>query len=606
MATSAFKSTTKRSVIGASPNSSTTTDDSSSSSANRSSAAHRRSRSLSRFSRRLPAKDMLSDEATPRGKFVNTVRGSGFPEISLDDLAIEFFDSSADRGRSAARNEEAVRPRNDGRSGAAAGRGESVRRGRSVSRQGSKGSAGDFSNGGRAVSESNNNPRRRRSVSVVRYQISDSEVNFAFLLFFFFFFFLIFFKSDLDHSQNSSNRGSHKSNVNGNCHMPVSHRPSASNHRPVLRRSVSQQNLKYPDGYSSQSSALTDDELRDAHPRENVIERTIRAVYAQKKAEHPTGEDLNGGLYEAMRTELRHAVEEIRMELTQTMAKKKTSSLHSNNSFQPSNDDALQAVSTMRRNYATELEQSEKRKQDLLAEIVLEEQHGRELSKIVKEMLPDPKTSVVENPQRARKRSNERSRMSRRLTEEAEKYIEDFISNVEDTDISSIDGERSDTSSILGGIVKMETLQSPAISKPLPVEMDGVVLPWLQWETTNDVSPQSCKANTTQPKTTPKSTFWDASQESTTAQDLSCHSSSSRGSWSPEIIDGCLLNFGDDRGSKCGEPGSYQSPNGMSRLCTDMDEYLDLQKNEEFLLERLMQQQRISSGGILLCNQMFL
>ncbi|KAK3225152.1 hypothetical protein Dsin_005014 [Dipteronia sinensis] len=531
---------------------------------------------------------MLSDEATPRGKFVNTVRGSGFPEISLDDLAIELFDSSADRGRSAARNEEAVRPRNDGRSGGGGGRGENVRRGRSVSRQGSKGSAGDFSNGGRAVSESNNNPRRRRSVSVVRYQISDSE-------------------SDLDHSQNSSNHGSHKSNVNVNCHMPVSQRPSASNHRPVLRRSVSQQNLKYHDGYSSPSSALTDDEGRDAHSGENVIERTIRAVYAQKKAEHPTGEDLNGGLYEAMRTELRHAVEEIRMELTQTMAKKKTSTLHINNSFQPNNYDALQAVSTVRRNYATELEQSEKRKRDLLAEIVLEEQHGRELSKIVKEMLPDPKTSVVENPPRARKRSNERSRMSRRLTEEAEKYIEDFISNVEDTDISSIDGERSDTSSIFGGIAKIETLQSPAISsKPLAVEMDGVVLPWLQWETTTDVSPQSCKANTIQPKTTPKSNFWDASQESTTAQDLSCHSSSSRGSWSPEIIDGCLLNFGDDRGSKCGEPGSYQIPNGMSRLRTDMDEYLDLQKNEEFLLERLMQQQRISSGGILLCNQMFL
>ncbi|KAK2648089.1 hypothetical protein Ddye_015578 [Dipteronia dyeriana] len=585
MATSAFKSTTKRTVIGASPSSSTTTDDSSSSSANRSSAAHRRSRSLSRFSRRLPAQDMLSDEATPRGKFVNTVRGSGFPEISLDDLAIELFDSSADRGRSAARYEEAVRPRNDGRSG---GRGESVRRGRSVSRQGSKGNAGDFSNGVRAVSEINNNPRRRRSVSVVRYQISDSE-------------------NDLDHSQSSNNHGSHKSNVNGNCHMPVSHRPSASNHRQVLRRSVSQQNLKYRDGYSSPSSALTDDEGRDAHSGENVIERTIRAVYAQKKAEHPTGENLNGGLYEAMRTELRHAVEEIRMELTQTMAKKKTSTLRSNNSFQPNNYDAIQAVSTTRRNYATELEQSEKRKQDLLAEIVLEEQHGRELSKIVKEMLPEPKLSVVENPPLARKRSNERSRMSRRLTEEAEKYIEDFISNVEDTDISSIDGERSDTSSILGGIAKMETLQSPAISsKPLPVEMDGVVLPWLQWETTSDVSPQSCKANTTQPKTTPKSKFWDACQESTTAQDLSCHSSSSRGSWSPEIIDGCLLNFGDDRGSKCGEPGSYQSPNGMSWIRTDMDRYLDLQKNEEFLLERLMQQQRISSGGILLCNQMFL
>lgn len=47
--------------------------------------------------------------------------------------------------------------------------------------------------------------------------------------------------------------------------------------------------------------------------------------------------------------------------------------------------------------------QSEKRKQELLAEILLEEQRGRELSKIVQELLPDPKVSVVEKPSRARK-----------------------------------------------------------------------------------------------------------------------------------------------------------------------------------------------------------
>lgn len=47
--------------------------------------------------------------------------------------------------------------------------------------------------------------------------------------------------------------------------------------------------------------------------------------------------------------------------------------------------------------------QSEKRKQELLAEILLEEQRGRELSKIVQELLPDPKVSVVEKPSCARK-----------------------------------------------------------------------------------------------------------------------------------------------------------------------------------------------------------
>lgn len=108
-------------------------------------------------------------------------------------------------------------------------------------------------------------------------------------------------------------------------------------------------NFKYLWMFQSHSSALTDEEERDAHSGENGIERTIQAIYAQKKVgfiiqlinlciepcrkfifctchllslyslqvEHPTGEDMKGGLYEAMRTELRHAVEEIRMELAQ-------------------------------------------------------------------------------------------------------------------------------------------------------------------------------------------------------------------------------------------------------------------------------------------------
>ncbi|KAJ0048819.1 hypothetical protein Pint_15645 [Pistacia integerrima] len=575
MATSAFKSTTKRTPVATSQSSAT---DDSSSLTNRSSAAHRRSRSLSRFSRRLPGQDFFPDEA-PKGRFVNTVRGSGFPEISLDDLAVEFFDSSADRGRSSARNDN-VRP-NDSRVGGSGG--GTARRGRSVSRQGAKGTGGNFSGGGRVVPESNNNARRRRSVSVVRYQISDSE-------------------SDLDHSQSSSNRGSLKSNISVNSQMPSSHRSTASNHRPMLRRSVSQRDLKYHDGYSSQSSALTGDERRDAQCNKNGIEKIIQAVYAQNKVEHPTGDDSNGGLYDAMRKELRHAVEEIRMEIeqdsllpVQAAVKTKTSPLPNDNGLQSKNFDALQSVSTVRRNYATKLEQSEKRKQDLLAEILLEEQRSRELSKIVQELLPESKNSVVEKPIRARKRSNDSNRMSKRLTEEAEKYIEDFISNVEDTDISSIDGERSDTSSTLGGVTKTETFQSPAISKLLPVQMDGVVLPWLQWETTNDASTQSCKTKT-QPQSTPKTKFWDSSQEPTSAQDLSYHSASSHGSWSPGIIDGYSMKFGEDKGIQ----------NQKTRSCIDVEEYLKFQKDEDLLFEMVRQQQRISSGGLLLCNQMFL
>ncbi|XP_030940500.1 NKAP family protein CG6066 [Quercus lobata] len=593
MATSAFKSTTKRTSIGAATSSST--DDSAAAASNRSSSAAarlRRSRSLSRFSRpSYSGRDAFDDDVVvpaPRGKFVNTTRGSGFPEISLDDLAIEFFDSSGDRGRSSAKriSDDVTGDLKSSSSSA------SQRRGRSVSRQSARAASGgdgrgsvcNNSGGGRVVSESN--PRRRRSVSVVRYQISDSE-------------------SDLDHSQNSSNRANPKSVGSGNKQT----RPAVSNQRQVLRRSFSQKDLKSHDGYSSQSSVLTDDEGRDGRSSRSGIEKTIRAVYAQKKAEHPSEDDVNGGLYAVMRNELRNAVEEIKMELEQAMEKKKTSSDSASGDCMQSNDsDVLQAVSSIRRNYSTKLGQSEKHKQDLLAKRVLEEQRGRELSKIVKEMLPDTKKNAVEKPARARRRSNDRSRMSKRLTEEAEKYIEDFISNVEDTtDISSLDGERSDTSSSIGVIVKPETLYSPAVYNSLPVEMDGVVLPWLQWETSNEGTPQSCKSKAEPPMT--PNTLRNAAQGVYTAQDQSNCSTSSRGSWSPGVIVNLSMNIEEDTGRKFGEPVNYrsQSCSGESRggLWLDMDDYLKPQSTEEFIIERWKQKERISSGSLLLCNHMF-
>ncbi|KAG6634993.1 uncharacterized protein LOC122281325 [Carya illinoinensis] len=578
MATSAFKSTTKRTPIGAS---SSSLDDSGSS--NRSSA-YRRSRSLSRFSRRLPpsgADDFEYDVPPPRGKFVNTVRGSGFPEISLDDLAMEFF-GSVDRGRSGSRRSESV-PASQSLASL------SQRRGRSVSRQSSRagadgrGNVCNNSGGGRMAAESNS--RRRRSVSVVPCRISDSE-------------------SDIDHSQSYSNCANQKSFGSRNNQMPLSNGPVVSNQRQVLRRSFSQKDLKSHDGYSSQSSVLTDDEGKEAHSSRRGIEKRTRAASTQKKAERPAADDVDSKLYAAMREELINSVEEIRMGLEQEAAKMKTSFSGSDDCLQPNNSGALQTVSSIRKNYSTILEQTEKRKKDLLAKIVLEERRGRELSKIVNKLLPDPKKTAVEKPSGNRKRSNDRSRMSKRLTEEAEKYIEDFISNVKDTDISSLDGERSDTNSSLGGVIKLETLQSPAVSDPLPVEMDGIALPWLHWEASNDAT-QSCMRKA-EPPVTPNRLL-DATQEVSSAQNQRNHSASSCGSWSPEVTLGLSMkNIGEDIGPKNGELGG-QSCSGESRgLGLEMDEYLKAQSNENFLFEKWNQTQRINSGGLLLCDRMFL
>lgn len=44
---------------------------------------------------------------------------------------------------------------------------------------------------------------------------------------------------------------------------------------------------------------------------------TVGFLFSFIQAEHPTGDDVDSGLYQAMRKELRHAVEEIKMELEQ-------------------------------------------------------------------------------------------------------------------------------------------------------------------------------------------------------------------------------------------------------------------------------------------------
>ncbi|XP_010525325.1 PREDICTED: uncharacterized protein LOC104803143 [Tarenaya hassleriana] len=622
MTTSAFRSTTKRPTPL--PKSSTSGDDGESSSSARMSAP-RRHRSLSRFShRRMPD---LDAEVTParNGKFVNTFRGSGFPEISLDDLAVEFFDSfSADssgisggeRGRSGSRkfgsggvdNESTVSQRR-GRSVSRAALGgggadpESARQRRSVSRPPTRADAGDsggvygsansgrrrsvsrppsrgnvgencggarsansrrrsmsrppargeagdrggdtaIANSGRRRSVSRPPSRgnagvngggagsansRRRSVSVVRCRISDSE-------------------SDVDLIQSSSNRGKLKSYVGGNGQVTGSHKHPASVHRPSLRRSFSQNEIKYHDGYSSHSSAITDDEGKDTHSGKHGTERIIRAVYTQNKAKAKTRNSLGD-----CDSKTRHD------------------------------------VTSITKDYATKLVESEERKRDLLAEILLEEQRGKELSKIVKGLLTESGSEVSQKPSRPRKRSKDRSRISTCLTDEAEKYIEEFISTIEDTDFSSLDDERSETSSNFG-VVKTYT----AIPEAAPVETDGVMLPWLQWETSTDSSPLRYLSKSLDTPPVTKSKIWESdssAQDVTSGRDMSIRSISSMGSCSAV---------------KSSDPGNSRSSGGQRRLKIDVGDYLKQPSNADFVYESWKLRHRISSGSLVMCSRRLL
>ena len=80
-------------------------------------------------------------------------------------------------------------------------------------------------------------------------------------------------------------------------------------------------------------------------------------------------------------------------------------------------------------------------------------------------------------------------------TQNSSRYFEEFLSNFEDTDFSSFDRERSDTSSTRKDLLLHAMTETP-VARPkvaLPAEADGVVLPWLQWETTNDLQTSPCK-----------------------------------------------------------------------------------------------------------------
>ncbi|KVH98135.1 hypothetical protein Ccrd_023632 [Cynara cardunculus var. scolymus] len=561
MATSAFKSTTRRAPIGTSAPS---TDDSPTSS---SSKVHRRSRSLSRFSRPIREEIEPGVLPTPRRKFVNTVRGSGFPEISLDDLAIEFFSgkenssevedesgssrnsgpvpvkseispvttSSQRRSRSVSRHHNGA---NSGVSEGVSATAFSQRRGRSVARR-NDGTTPNAGGTTRVVSDAD--LRRRRSVSVARYQLSDSE-------------------SDIDHSWSSTNQLKSRNINNGNSRVASFQRPTASSHRRLSRSMSQTPQLRSHDGYSSQSSALTDDDSRDARYGKKEIEKTIRAVYAQKKIDHPTRDDTNHGLYEAMRKELRSAVNEIMIELEQTM-ERKPSALSVHDRLHSNKSDGLQTVSTTRKNYTTKLKQPEKRKQDLSAEKMLEGQQGKDGYKIVREVLPEPKSTAN----------------AQRVSHPRKQYFEDFISNVEDTDFSSFDGERSDTSSTLTGTTKQRDggqNGSPAGCNSLPVEMEGIKLPWLKWDGNDGGPPTSRK--TMPPPTTPKTKLWDPSQDLELIQD---EGSSSHGSWNPE----------DD--------STNSSKRGM-----DMEKYREIERTEKVLFDSWRERSIIRSGGLFLCG----
>ncbi|KAI3717178.1 hypothetical protein L1987_68614 [Smallanthus sonchifolius] len=161
-------------------------------------------------------------------------------------------------------------------------------------------------------------------------------------------------------------------------------------------------------------------------------EKTIKAVYEQMKSfevDSLRKDTASNEIYETVRSEVRRAIADIQDDLHDAIRRNSNGALVSTDlSPKLVKPGAVELVLDIRREYAKELEASQERARKLRSDLAIEEHHKQELSRILKETLPEPKTSSSHRSRLGRKSSSERKKMSKRLTDEALSYFDECVS----------------------------------------------------------------------------------------------------------------------------------------------------------------------------------
>ncbi|XP_039063281.1 uncharacterized protein LOC120207976 [Hibiscus syriacus] len=150
-------------------------------------------------------------------------------------------------------------------------------------------------------------------------------------------------------------------------------------------------------------------------------------------------------IYRTVKSEVRPAISDIQNELQGAIRRNNTTT--------------NAVVSDLQHEYATKLEQSQERARQLRADLAVEEHRGMELSRILKEVVPDAKASSTKKSHPGRKSSIERRKISKCLTDDALAYFDECVS------LSTFDG--SDFSSV----------EDPPLKCAGTIDVDGVSLP---------------------------------------------------------------------------------------------------------------------------------
>ncbi|XP_022742186.1 uncharacterized protein LOC111293626 [Durio zibethinus] len=171
------------------------------------------------------------------------------------------------------------------------------------------------------------------------------------------------------------------------------------------------------------TSSFSEDELMDSFQGDNLVGDATAA----------------SDIYRTVKSEVRRAISDIQNELENAIRSNATTGVAE---IPPDlvNPGAVELVSDIQREYATKLEQSQERARQLRTDLAVEEYRGMELSRILKEVLPDAKTPSTKKSRSGRKSSIERRKISKCLTEDALAYFDECVS------LSTFDG--SDFSSL--------------------------------------------------------------------------------------------------------------------------------------------------------------
>ncbi|XP_024517451.1 cylicin-2-like [Selaginella moellendorffii] len=239
------------------------------------------------------------------------------------------------------------------------------------------------------------------------------------------------------------------------------------------------------------TSRSTSQEPRRSSSSKEPIGKNNQAVHAQLKPMDPPAGDVDeADLYGVMREEVRKAVADLKAEIEQSLEKDMLTLVASKGDV---------AESDVRQKYAEKLEQSEIRTQELLSQLAKEEETRHELAKLVKGRPSHDKPA--EQPKRKTRRGvEERATISKALDEEAQKYFEEFASISTSETEESLDGRPSKSGkrpvaqssrNATSHRKSPSRKQVPSRSEEFPrwktgavaVNTDGVVTPWLDWET---------------------------------------------------------------------------------------------------------------------------